>query len=298
MFRLTRPAGVGLLALGAVIALAGCSSPSAAKPDTPTSTPTAGASTAAPAGGRGFGPAASGQIAAITGTTMQVQNQQTGQVAVRWTPSTKFTQQTTLPASSIKAGACVTAIANPGTSTTATAFTASTVSVRATTNGSCTGGPGGFGGGGTPPSGFPSGATRPSGLPSGFPTGPPSGILGNRSPAGRSMAIASGSVLSVSGSTLVVAARDFTPGSPDGTSTTNKTITLAPTTKITGQRAATASAVKLGRCATAQGGTDSSGAVTATTINITDPANGICTTGFGGFGGFGAGTNAAGSPGA
>ena len=274
------------LVLTAVLVLAGCSSASHAstgKGGAPTGdTSSAGANSAR--GARG--PAASGEIAAVAGHTMQVQNPQTGQVAVSWSASTTFTQQVAVTASSVKAGDCVTAIAPSGTSASAATFTASTVSVNQPANGLCDGG---FGGGGRP-SGFPSGS-RPSGFPSGTPR---SGFPGNG--AGRTVAIASGKVVSVSGSTIVVAARDFRPGSQGSSSssssrgtpaTTNKTVTLTATTKITATQTATASAVKVGRCATAQGSTDTSGAVAATRISVTDPTNGTCTTGFGRFGGAG-----------
>jgi hypothetical protein len=100
--------------------------------------------------------------------------------------------------------------------------------------------------------------------------------------------VASGAVVSVSGSKVVVAARDFTSGtgSTGSATTTNKTITLTAKTKITGVRSATSTAVKVGRCATAQGQADSSGTVKATSVSITDPVDGNCT-GFGGFAGFG-----------
>jgi hypothetical protein len=91
-------------------------------------------------------------------------------------------------------------------------------------------------------------------------------------------------VVSVSGSTVVVAAREFTSGSTSPT-TANRTVTLDSSTTITSEKSATASAVKVGRCATAQGEADSSGTVTATHLAITDPVDGQC----GGFGGFGGG---------
>ena len=284
--RSARPATLtagGILALGAVVLLAGCggSSSGSGGSGTPSGATSSGAAAAGgtTGGGTGRGPAASGEIAAVSGTTMQVQSQQSGQVAVSWTSTTTFSQQVTLAASSIKAGDCVTAVGASGTSTSATTFSAASLSVTTATNGSCTGGFGGGGGGGSAPSGFPSGS-RPSGFPSGArPSGFPSGGTA------RSVAIASGSVVSVSGSSVVVAARDFTAGSGSGSSTTNKTVALAATTKITGEQTATASAVKVGRCATAVGSSDSSGAVTATTIRVTDPVNGSCTSGFGGFGG-------------
>jgi hypothetical protein len=97
-------------------------------------------------------------------------------------------------------------------------------------------------------------------------------------------------VVSVSGSTIVVASRSFGPGagaSPAASTgtTTNKTVTLTSATKITTVQSATAAAATAGRCVTAQGKTDSTGAVAAASIAVTDPVNGQCTTGFGGFGG-------------
>jgi hypothetical protein len=185
-------------------------------------------------------------------------------------------------ASSIKAGDCVVAVATSGTSSTAAAFTAGTVSVSAPTGGSCGGGGGRngrFPGTGARPSGFPTGTGRPSGF--------PSGAGGNRNGAGFA-ALASGAVVSVSGDTLVVAARDMRSGS-NTPATTNKTVTLGSATRITTDQAATASAVRVGRCATARGSADSTGAVTATSVAITEPVDGQC-----GFGGFGAGNRGTG----
>jgi hypothetical protein len=285
-----------LFAVGALFALTACGggSSKSATTDPAGSAPTSGASGSTGAGGNatGRGPAASGEIAAVAGTTMQVQSQQNGQVAVTWTATTRFTQQATLAASSIKAGDCVTIIGASGTATDATAFTAATVAVRTATNGSCTGN---FGGGGSRPSGgaFPSGGTPPSG--GSVPSGGASRSGGAGGTGRVSTAIASGSVVSVSGSTVVVAARDFTGGS--SATTTNKTVTLAATTKITGEKTATAAAVKVGLCATAQGKADSSGTVTATSVSLTDAVNGACTAGFGGgFGGRFGSSGANGSP--
>jgi hypothetical protein len=286
----------GALAVGAVLILSGCGGSSAGGSGTSnvTASPSGAAESGAPTPGRGRGPAASGEIAAVSGATMQVQSQQNGQVAVSWTSATKFTQQVSVAAKSLKVGDCVMAVAASGTSSGATSFTATTVSVTATATATATGscdarGGGGFGGtrpsggnGGTPPSGFPSGVNPPSGFPSG-------------GAGARAGGIAVGSVVSVSGSDIVVAARDFTPGSTSGSSpaTTNKTITLTSSTKITGTQSATANAVRVGRCASAQGETDSSGSVSATSIAITDPVNGTCSARFG-FPGGGA-PNGAGS---
>src|ERR1700733_2884202 len=58
------------------------------------------ASTSTGATGGGRFPGASGSVAAITGSSMEVQNPQTGQVTVNWTTSTAFTQMATVDASS------------------------------------------------------------------------------------------------------------------------------------------------------------------------------------------------------
>jgi hypothetical protein len=279
----TRRPALGLAAsMAVVLTLAACGGSASGSSSAGGNSPTQPAGSAPAGSGRagGLGPAASGTIAAVSGKTMQVQSQQNGQVAVTWKASTKFTRQLSVAAHSIKSGDCVSAFAGSGSSATATSFTASTVSVSKPVNGSCSAGFGGAGRSGAPfagggrPSGFPSGA-RPSGAPSGFPGG-------GRGGAGIG-AIANGAVLSVSGSKLVVAARSFGPGSSG--STTKKTVTLASSTKITTERSATSKAVKVGRCATAVGKADSSGAVAAIRVAISNPVGGQCSRFGRGFGG-------------
>jgi len=271
-----------LLGAAAALTLSACGTsgtPTASPSGSPSANPSAAAAGGSPARAAARGPAASGLIAAVSGSTMQVQNAQVGQVAVAWTAATKFTQQVTLSLGSIKAGDCVTAAATAG-SPTAASFTATAVTVSQAVNGRCFGG---FGGGTVPSPGSSFQARpRPSGTRSfARPSGPATARTG---------AFATGSVVSVSGSTIVVASRSFgfgagaSPGASAGT-TTNKTVTLTSATKITTVRSATAVAATVGRCVTAQGKTDSTGTVAATTIAVTDPVNGQCTTGFG----FGAG---------
>jgi hypothetical protein len=228
--------------------LAGCSNspPTSHNSSTATSASAAGQGDSGQGTGGLRGPAASGTIAAVSGKTMQVQNPQTGQVAVTWTSSTKFTHQIATTLAAIKTGDCVTALAPSGTSFDATSFTATSLVVS---TGACAAGAG------PGPSGFPSGA-RPSGL--------PSGQL-------RGGAVASGKVTSVAGNTVVIAAQKF-----GGSGTSNKTVTVTSSTKITTEAATTATSVKVGKCVTAEGKADSTGAVTATRVRITDPMNGQC----------------------
>ncbi len=270
--RMLRRSLVAAGGLAVALALAACGGSSAAGTRGAAS-PSGGASSSRAAGpGAGRGPAAAGTIAAITGSTMQVQNQQTGQVAVTWTSGTTFTHMVAVKASTIAVGWCVTAVGATGTSATSSAFTAASVIVSRPQNGSCRGGFGRTGGdrsGGS----FPSGA-RPSGFPSGArPSGFPGGT-GTR----RIGAIAAGKVTAVSGSMLTVAAAQ-----PGLSSTTAKQVTVAATTKVTTQAATTAKSLAVGQCVSAAGKADSSGTVTATRVQITSPTNGRCTLGFGGL---------------
>jgi hypothetical protein len=234
--------------LAAVLGLAACGGSSSAS--SPSSSAAAGGGVAG-GGGQAGRPAAAGQVAAISGSTMQVQSQQTGQVAVSWTSSTTFSHSVTTAFSAVKAGDCVVATAPSGSA--GTSFTATALTVSTPVNGQC--------GGGQRPAG-----QRPSGLPSGAP--------GQRAGG----AFATGTVTSMSGSIVVIAARQ--PG-PNG-STTNRSITVGPQTKITTPQSTTSQSVKVGLCVSAQGSADSSGTVTASSVRISDPVNGQCTTGFGG----------------
>ena len=98
----------------------------------------AGAATTTPRGR--FGPGASGSVAAITGSSMEVQSQETGQATVTWTSSTTFTQNATTAASSVAVGDCVTVTGTTAKSTTITAK--SVAIVPAPSSGTCTNGAG------------------------------------------------------------------------------------------------------------------------------------------------------------
>ena len=219
----------------------------------------------------GGAPAGSGKVTDVSGSTAQVQGQQS-QVAVTWTGSTAFTKDVTTDASAVKVGSCVTAFATPtsGSSTTTDSVAAATVRITAATNGSCTiqrgAGGSGPGGAGTPPSGAPEGGTqqRPSGRPSNG-TGRGFGAIGK---------------------VTKVTASGFTVASQQRGSSTSKTTTVTVTTsgKTVFSTTAKASAtdVKVGVCVTSRGKADDTGAITATTIAVSQPVNDEC--GFGGFG--------------
>lgn len=260
----------------AALAMGGCgSSPSGAASSGPSATPSSASSGGGSGGAGQFGPAASGQVAAISGTTMQVQSQQNGQVAVAWTASTKFSHTVTTTPAAVKAGDCVVAGATSGTSSSASSFTATTLVLSAPVNGAC--GARGFANGRRPT------GQRPSGFPSNFPSNRPSGARSGAAGRNRAAAFADGRVSSISGTTLVVTAQQRQSGASKNATTTKK-VTIGSSTKITTNATTTSHSVVVGKCVTAQGKADSTGTVSATTVQITDPTNGQCGGGFGGFG--------------
>ena len=261
-----------VLALGiasvVAVTLAACSSSGGGGTATP--------ATATPANaGGGFGPvaAASGEIAQIAGTTVQVQNTNT-QTAVTYSGKTTFSISTATTRSAIKVGSCIVA-------TTGSTAGSSANSVRITDCarqvGGFGGGPGRFRPGGAPPSGVPSAfasGARPSGArPSGFPSGAP----GRAGGFGRAVF---GKVSAISGSTITV-----TPLGRGASGTSGKqTVQVSSATKYTTTVRTTHKALKVGLCAVVQGATMSNGAVQARSISLSHKSGGTCSAGFPGAG--------------
>ena len=270
--------GVGL---GLVLLLAGCSGGGTTNP--PAGTPSAGAS-AAPSGapqpettpGARANPGVSGTIAYVSGQLMQVQDSSM-QTAVAWTSATTFRTEVSGTLADVTAGECVVASgALTGVTGSTAAPTPSATAVRVTitepVDGKCAagmfGGAGGFPGG--RPTAMPGGdggmpEGRPTDLPSGIPTG---GSFGNDSRAFG--ARTAGLVTAVDGSTITVQVTG-----QDGTTTT-ATATVDASTTYTKTVAADASAVVVGQCASAFGTADSSGKVTATSVTVSAPVDGTC----------------------
>jgi hypothetical protein len=242
-------------------------------------TPAASApATQAPSQGSNSGggpaiPGASGLIAAASPGTLQVQST-TAQNTVAYTAATKFTAVT---AGHVAAGDCVSVTGTPAAGS-AKALSATSARILAKVNGACptTGAGGGVGGGGF--------ARRPSGAPTGG------------SGARRAFASATGTVNSVSGSTILLhgvlrngssAAGSAAPASPS-----TITITLTGSATVTQTVPATSAAAVVGQCARAIGPANSTGTITARSITISKPGPNGCNTGFGGRGGFNGGTGA------
>lgn len=226
-------------------------------------------------GGQGFGPGASGQVGAVSGTTAQVQNTQLNeQVAVSWTGSTKFTQEVASSKAAVTVGTCVVVRAPQTSSSTSanpaappTSITAASVRISAPTNGICMQG-GRFGGNGGQPGGAPSGA------PSGFGNG--SGQPGQTGGQGRGFRS-----FGALGKVTAVTTNGFTVQSDFGGQSSTTTVTTTGSTTYLTTANATAAAVKQGVCLQATGSADSTGAVTATRIALSQPVSGACMSGFG-----------------
>ncbi|MDQ1733079.1 MAG: hypothetical protein QOK10_3238 [Pseudonocardiales bacterium] len=239
-------------------------------------------------------PGASGEVVAIAATTLQVQNS-TSQTAVTYTKTTSFTDTAPATAAMLKVGLCVSARPAPSSSASSSATSApgnrptSVVAARITlsqpVNGECAAGFG-SGGGGTGGGGFGgfargTGGAQPSGTPGGNNGARPSGAArGGFGGFGGGFG-ATGKISSISGTTFVVASvrrpvpngqttPSAAPNSSDITVTTTSTTIYRQTLK------STASAVKVGRCVTALGKADDTGAITATAISVSPKENGSC----------------------
>ena len=276
--------------LAAVLAACGggSSTSAAAKTSSSTAAPTTGRTGgSAPGTRRGF-PGVVGSVAAINGSSMEVQNPSSGQTTVNWTASTTFAQTVTLTASSVTAGDCVTVVgASSGGRITARSVAVST----APASGTCAPGAGarGFGAGarnGTGPN-----RTGPNGTTSrrSFPAGGAARFAGS---------FASGKVVSSSATSLVILGTSFSggrqPGStpPTTAAPADITVTVQGSTVFTQVRSAAATSLAVGDCVAANGPADSTGAVTARSVRITSTGGKSCTTGFARFGGGAASSSA------
>lgn len=225
-----------------------------------------------------------GEIAAVSDLLMQVQGED-GQTAVSWDDSTTITQTVAGTLADVTVGVCVVAVTGSDDATAATS-----IAITSATDGECTSGfgGGGFGGGGDDsgdgerPSGMSTdgagedGAAPSGDMPSGMPTG---GTDGGGGAAFGGMT--SGLVTAVDGSTITVESTGF----GDDAQTTTSTVTVDDATTYTTTVDADATAIAVGRCVVAQGDSDDSGKVAATSLVLSDAGDDGCSTGFGGRGG-------------
>ena len=229
-----------------------------------------------------------GLIAAASPGILQVQSS-TAQNTVVYSASTKFTQVTS---AHLAAGDCVTVTGAPATGSTS-GLAATSVRIVAKVNGVCpsaaTPGGGAFGGA---PGGGGSFPRRTGGASSGAPTG--------GSAQRRAFASATGTVSSVTGSTILVhgvlRSGQRAAGTTGSAAPTTITVTLGAAATVTETVAASSAAAVVGRCASVIGTANSVGAISARSITISTPGPNGCRGGFGGrFNGNGANGSGTGS---
>jgi hypothetical protein len=258
-------AGLGIV----VLAATACGSSAGT-----TVTPAAPSSSPAPRSTAPAFPGVVGTAAAVSGSSLEVQNPTTGQVTVTFTAATAITETVTVTSKDVTVGSCVTVVGLPAATGAATrSVTATSVTISSPVNGNC-GGAGGFGG--------PRGTASPR--PSFSPRARPSGSRGAF--GGGAFGGANGKVTSLSASGFVVQGRSLAAGG-------NTTVTVTTTAASKYLKVVTVgpSALKVGQCITAAGPANSIGAVAARSIRISQPGPNGCVTGFGGRGGAGGSTS-------
>jgi hypothetical protein len=253
-----------LIALGSLVLLFGVSScGGSAGPAADSSSGPSAAGQPGGVGGPGI-PGASGEVAQVSGRTMQVQSQLTGQVAVTWTSRTTFTQQVSASLSDVASGDCV-IVGTSSETTTGSPIAAETVRIIQAVDGGCT-----PGGGAGQPDGAPT--EQPSDLPSDLPSNLRSGGPGGG--GGGTF----GEVTTVTKTGFTV--EPVVPGGSDAEAT-EVSVSVGADTTFTTTAEATAKAVRVGRCVDARGDADSTGAVTAESVSVSAKVDGECGVTFG-----------------
>jgi hypothetical protein len=264
-------AGAVLAALAALLAGCGDDAPSAATSgdDSRPALDAAGG----PTGARGGMPGTFGEIAAVDGDVLQVQNRMTGQVAVTVTGDTTVTAQVAATEADVATGMCVMVRgASADASDTAaddadetpterraelpTEVAAASVAVSPAADGDCTGGAGG---------GPARGPARTDGRPTDLPTDLPSDRLGGMPGGVRAGFGFAGRVSSVTEGGFVV-------DGPQG----SITVTVGADTTYTKQAPAEVGDLTVGRCVRVEGEADNTGAVTAASVQVSDRVNDEC----------------------
>ena len=298
MSTLTRTPWAATLA-SVVLLVAGCGGRgdggAAASPTSSSGSTTQGALGGAGSAGRARFPGASGLVAAVNGTTLQVQGNNT-QTAVSYTSRTTFTSQVAAVSADVVVGACVMVRGEgatetpPSTPSSTRPLAASSITITPAVHGECRAGSGRGGAGDLPRGGGPGappGGTVPSGGPSGTRTGRPTdGAMGGR-PGGFGGAFGKVTAVSAGGFTVTstvverpAGAGPASPGSSPSAHTRTVIVTTSAQTTFTKTVSTTAKAAAVGTCVTAEGKADDTGAIAATSVAVRPAENGSCTQGF------------------
>ena len=233
------------VAAAGVFTLAACgAAASAAKSST----------TPSPGAGNAFRNGASGQLVQINGQTL-ILTGPNGDITVMYTSATTFTKTSIASLADITRGTCILAT---GQKNAAGAVTATTVLISPKTSTGCAAR--NFG-----PSPGPGASPRPAFSPRPGATPRPNGQA--------NATFVTGQVTAVTGPSVTVLTQ--TNGS--------QTVTVASAATVTQSATVLASALQNGQCVRANGSTDATGNVQATSITITPAGpSGTCTTGLGG----------------
>lgn len=268
----TGAAGVALAACGGGSPVSSSSSPSTAPAATRTGT-----------GGSYNGPPAiSGQLAAINGNTLEIQDPTTGQTTVDLTTSTVFTQTVSVASSALQTGQCVLASGTKaGNSVSASNVTIDLLNTGPDCAGGFGAGPGGGFGGFGPGAGDRAGATAG--------TTRTTLSTARRQQLVARIGVSAGKVTSINGTMvdvqLVAASTASTAGSANPTDRLRVTplprFTFSSSTRFGELKSAAQSELAVGQCVTAVGQADTTGTVTAQRISIRPAGPNGCRNGFG-----------------
>lgn len=215
-------------------------------------------------------PGTFGKVAAISGSTLEVQNS-SGQTSVKLTSTTTITATTKATVADLVVGSCVSAV---GTKSTTGVVAAQNITITQPGPNGCTAQRGGFagagfipGGGGSRASSRGPGASSAGGASSATRSSVARSGKGRRPPANFGHAF--GKLDSVSGSTLVISG-----------SSGQSTVKVSSSTRYTKVQQGTASSLAVGDCVAATGPSNSIGAVTAKSVTILPASPSGCTVGF------------------
>ena len=226
-------------------------------------------------------PFATGMLAGLTGSTLTVQARNGNNRTVVVNSSTSYLQTKSASAADIVAGDCVRV---SGTGSATSGIQASTLLITKPNSKGCSRNPAG-GAGRAPGAGrFGNGTPGSGGPPFTAPNGTPF-TLPNGSTVPSNIAVAFGTVSSVSGNQLSVKTQLRPSSKKSKPKTKTVTVTLTSSATLTQTVKAAVGDLTVGSCVSANGSVDSLGTITAENVTISTPQNGTCFAGFGGFGG-------------
>ncbi|GEP27635.1 hypothetical protein E3O11_06330 [Cryobacterium levicorallinum] len=280
MMKLKRRAAFagGALALGGVLLLSGC----AGTDGTAAAASTTDTSTEEQAR---VAPGLTGEIAALTGQTFQLQDSDS-QTAVTYSDATTFTSTLAATLADVSVGQCVNLSSAAAADGTDAATVPTSVAVTDAVDGACASGLGELGGGGmpggTPPTDMPT--DMPTDLPEDMPMGAdgtaPTGIPTDLpADAGGFGTRTTGLVTAVTATAITVASTDV-----DGV-VASETVTVDDSTSYTKTSASDASALAVGLCASAQGEADDTGSFAASAVALSVTGDDGCVSAMAGPGG-------------